>query len=208
MPGAVLPLQIFEPRYVVLLRDLLEAQAERPPIFGVIAIREGCEVGVDAVRALHPIGCAALLTQAAMLGGQRYLIVTEGQDRFRLDRIDAASTEPYAVADVTWLGEPDGDVHAVADLDDRLRTELAAFRASPDAATPHTERQPPDGPRELSYWLPEAMTLELGDRQRLLECVDTESRLRLGLQLVQRERALARSLGAIQLPSAPPLDLN
>lgn len=56
MPGAQLPLQIFEPRYVALLRDLLAGQDERSPLFGVVAIREGYEVGDDGVRALHPVG--------------------------------------------------------------------------------------------------------------------------------------------------------
>jgi len=36
-------------------------------VFGTVAIREGYEVGDDGVRALHPVGCAALLTQAAAL---------------------------------------------------------------------------------------------------------------------------------------------
>ena len=85
MPGGRLPLQIFEPRYVRLLRDLLDGQDERSPVFGVVAIREGYEVGDDGVRALHPIGCGALLTQAAALEGERFLVVSVGTDRFRLD---------------------------------------------------------------------------------------------------------------------------
>ena len=49
VPGLVLPLHIFEPRYRRLLADL----AERPEAdrgFGVVAIREGHEVGADGVR--------------------------------------------------------------------------------------------------------------------------------------------------------------
>jgi uncharacterized protein len=76
MPGARLPLQIFEPRYVALLRDLLSGQDERSPLFGVIAIREGYEVGEDGVKAVHPIGCAALLTQVAVIEDERFLIVS------------------------------------------------------------------------------------------------------------------------------------
>ena len=107
LPGAQLPLQIFEPRYVALLRDLLAGQDERSPVFGVVAIREGYEVGDDGVRALHPVGCAALLTQAAALEGERFLVVSVGTDRFRLDGIDAAADTPYATGDVTWLDEID-----------------------------------------------------------------------------------------------------
>ena len=110
MPGARLPLQIFEPRYVQLLKDLLDGQDERLPVFGVIAIREGFEVGEDGVRALHPVGCGALLIQAAALEGERFLAVSEGTDRFHLDAIDESAGTPYTTARITWLPEPDGDV--------------------------------------------------------------------------------------------------
>ena len=44
-PGVVLPLQIFEPRYRRLMQDL-EAHPEdgERRFFGVVAIRQGCEV--------------------------------------------------------------------------------------------------------------------------------------------------------------------
>src|SRR6476469_1061794 len=133
MPGARLPLQIFEPRYIQLLRDLLAGQDERSPVFGVVAIREGFEVGVDGVRALHAIGCGALLTQAAALEGERYLVVSEGAVRFRLDAIDESAGTPYTTARVTWLPEPDGDVPAITVLAARLRAELTAFAAATGA---------------------------------------------------------------------------
>src|SRR6476661_5450300 len=130
LPGARLPLQIFEPRYVALLRDLLAAQQERSPVFGVVAIREGYEVGDDGVRALHPVGCGALLTQAAALENERYFVVSEGTDRFRVDAIDESAGTPYTTARVTWLTEPDGDAATVTVLAARLRAELAVFAAA------------------------------------------------------------------------------
>ena len=61
---------------------------------------------------------------------------------------------------------------------------------------------------DLSYWTPAAVTLDLGDRQLLLASSDTESRLRLGLQLVRRERAVVASLGAVARLPDPPVNLN
>src|SRR6478609_693341 len=183
MPGGRLPLQIFEPRYVQLLKDLLDGQDERLPVFGVIAIREGFEVGDDGVRALHPVGCGALLVQAAALEGERFLAVSEGTDRFRLDAIDESAGTPYTTARITWLTEPDGDPATVTRLAARLRAELAAF-----AATTESELGVPDDDRALAYAVPATVSLDLADRQRLLASKDTESRLRLALQLVQRER--------------------
>jgi hypothetical protein len=176
LPGARLPLQIFEPRYVALLRDLLAGQEERSPVFGVVAIREGYEVGDDGVRALHPIGCAALLTQAAALENERFFVVSE----------------------------VDGDAAAVAELAARLRAALVSFATTVGA----TELELADDDRLLSYSVPQTVSLDVGDRQRLLECVDTESRLRLGLALVKREKEFAATLGAVANPPSSPPNLN
>ena len=56
-PGMLLPLHIFEERYRQLVSDLLDGAGPRR--FGVIAIRKGRETGIDGVRSLYEIGCAA-----------------------------------------------------------------------------------------------------------------------------------------------------
>ncbi|WP_020141579.1 LON peptidase substrate-binding domain-containing protein [Terracoccus sp. 273MFTsu3.1] len=203
MPGARLPLQIFEPRYVQLLKDLLDGQDERLPVFGVIAIREGFEVGDDGVRALHPVGCGALLVQAAALEGERFLAVSEGTDRFHLDAIDESAGTPYTTARITWLTEPDGDVPAITVLAARLRAELTAFAAATGA-----EAELPTEDRSLAYAVPDTVSLDVADRQRLLASSDTESRLRLGIRLVRREREFADALGAVGRAPIPPFSLN
>jgi Lon protease-like protein len=204
VPGAQLPLQVFEPRYLQLLSDLVEQQDEHPPLFGVVAIREGFEVGDDGVRALYPVGCAARLTHVAELGDRRFLIVSTGVARFHLDAIDEAAGTPYLRGIVSWLDEPLGDPAAVAELAGRLRTELLRYRDDVGAEP----LEPPDDPAELAWWVPQAMTLDLGDRQLLLAASDVEARLRLALQLVRRERAVLDSLGAVGRPPEPPLNLN
>ena len=204
LPGARLPLQIFEPRYVSMLRDIVDAQGERPPVFGVLAIREGFEVGDDGVRALHQVGCAALLTQAASLGDERFLIVCEGTERFKLEGVENAGTD-YFTGEVSWIEEVDGDSAALDDLAVRLRREIAAFRRATSA---DDAEAPPDDNRELSYWLPNVVNLDLGERQQLLASDDTEARLRLALRLVRRERALAEALGAVAPPPDRPMNLN
>jgi Lon protease-like protein len=203
MPGARLPLQIFETRYVALLHDLLEGQESRSPVFGVVAIREGYEVGDEAVKALHPVGCGALLTQAALLEDERFLIVSQGTVRFHLDAIDATAGTPYVTGEVTWLDEADGDDERVFGLAARLREELTDF-----AAATGDEVDLPDDDRALSYAVPLAVSLGVADRQRLLESPDTESRLRLGLRLVRRELEFAAALGAVGAQDPPRINLN
>ena len=49
-----MPLHIFEPRYRELISDISGADEDERG-FGVVAIREGREVGVDGVKALYDV---------------------------------------------------------------------------------------------------------------------------------------------------------
>lgn len=191
MPGAFLPLQIFEERYVALLQDLLREQEKRPPVFGVVAIRKGYEVGEAGARALHTVGCSAQLRQATSVGEERFLIVIEGRSRFRLDAMRSSAGTLYSQGEITWLEEVIGDDREIGVLAQQLRGEVAAYRSRlGDEAL-----DAPEDERELSYWLPQALDLDLSDRQLLLASESTETRLRLGRQIVRREGTLNSSLG-------------
>lgn len=204
MPGAMLPLQIFEPRYVALLHDLLRDQEEQEPLFGVVAIRKGFEVGRDGARSLHPVGCAAVLRQAASLGDRRFLVLSQGTRRFVLGDLVDPTDHPYASAAVTWLPEEQGDPSVVTALAGHLREQVTAYRARIGAEA----EDPPEDDQDLSYWMPHALALDVSDRQAVLGSKDTETRLRLGAALLRRERALSLSLGTVARPEHPPLNLN
>ncbi|SDP72913.1 hypothetical protein SAMN04489867_3645 [Pedococcus dokdonensis] len=191
VPGATLPLQLFEPRYLELLSDLVNGADD--PDFGVVAIRQGHEVGPDAVRDLHEVGCVARVVQAARVDDGRYLVVSTGVRRFHLDALLAGAGTAYLTGEVTLLEEHTGDAGAVAELADRLRVALHDYATTLGADDPAW----PDDPEELSYAVGTAVGLDLGDRQRLLAATDTETRLRLGLRLVRREHQLTRTLGVV-----------
>ena len=202
VPGASLPLQIFEPRYIVLLSDLLNAMDV--PEFGVVAIRQGHEVGVGSVHDLHDVGCLARVTQAASLGDGRYLVVSTGVRRFHLDALEPEAGTAYPTGEVTVLEERTGDERQVADLAERLRRALHAYATTLGAEEP----QWPEDPVALSYEVGGAVGLDLGDRQRLLAATDTESRLRLALRLVRREQGLASTMGLVPPPPERPYNPN
>src|SRR3954471_6672549 len=77
-PGVPLPLHIFEERYRLLVRDLMAIPEGQPRRFGVVAIREGREVGADGVRALYSVGCTAELRQVQQYSDRRFYIVSGG----------------------------------------------------------------------------------------------------------------------------------
>lgn len=187
-PGQPLPLHIFEDRYRQLVRTLL-AQPEEQRAFGVVAIREGREVGTDGVRALHAVGCTARLTRAVAYPDGRFDVLTVGARRFALDGVDASL--PYLQGQVRWLPESPGDAAVLAPAVRRL---FAAYR---DAVLGPGAGEPPDEPRALAYHVAGAMVLDLADHQALLAAADDGERLRALAGLLRRERAVLRALPSL-----------
>src|SRR3954451_16462503 len=100
LPGMVLPLHVFEPRYQQLVRECLDAA---PHEFGVVLIDRGSEVGGGDTRSA--IGVVAEMVQGVALEGNRFALVTVGPRRVRI--VDWLPDDPYPRADVQdW---PDGD---------------------------------------------------------------------------------------------------
>lgn len=204
MPGDLLPLTVFEPRYLQLVQTLLGRQPEEDPVFGVLAIREGFEVGADSVRALHPVGTVARLVRVAVVGQDRLLVVATGTGRFMLDELDTAAGTPYLTGRVTHLGEPDGDTGQLSRLAHLLRAAVTAYALTLEEDLPDI----PEDDRRLAYWLPQAVTLDLHDRQSLLSSPDTEARVRLGLGLLRRELTLAANHSWVGYQPGQRLSLN
>src|SRR3954465_12064497 len=104
-PGVVLPLQIFEPRYRRLMRDLLALpEADDRRFFGVVAIRQGWEVEhVAPAEALYDVGCPARVqaVRAGPDGG--FPLLPVGGEGFRLLDVVVGEEPPYLQAEVEWL---------------------------------------------------------------------------------------------------------
>jgi len=194
VPGLVLPLHIFEPRYRRLLADL-ESLPEDERGFGVVAIREGREVGADGVKALYEVGTFASLREVETLEDGRSDIVTVGTDRFRI--IDLDDTLPYLRAEVEFLSEEPGS--APDALAATLTESFAAYRS---IFTETDDDDLPDDPRVLSYLVAAAVVAELPVRQDFLESTDDTSRMRSEVSYLRREIALIEAL-----PSLPAVDL-
>jgi Lon protease-like protein len=206
-PGVLLPLNVFEERYRDLVRALLTGEAENQ-WFGVVAIRQGWEVGTDAAKALHRVGCSAELRKVRRHPDGRYDIMTVGRRRFRLLGVDAVS-RPYLVGTVQWL--PDEDAGALADgltaaraqdLADAVSTAFADYLSAVAAARGlRGQPQPmPENPTALSHLVASAALLTLDDRQALLEQPGTVARLVATLSLLQRETAMLRTLRVVPAP--------
>ncbi len=61
VPGLVLPLHIFEPRYRMMVRELLEIADEESREFGIVATKDGKSIEQSGLDALHLVGTATVL---------------------------------------------------------------------------------------------------------------------------------------------------
>jgi Lon protease-like protein len=198
-PGLLLPLHIFEDRYRQLVRDL-QAGPE-PRRFGVIAIREGRETGVNGVSALYEIGCTATLRRVSELEDGRFDLITVGSQRFRLAS-ELDESQPYLRADVDLLDEDTGD-----EAEARLAAQAVqrGFRAYLDALAAQgvTQISVPDLPDEpvvLSYLVAASVIADLSDKQTLLAEPDALCRLTAERAMLSREAAMLRSLTSTPAP--------
>jgi len=200
LPGLLLPLHVFEDRYRELVRHLLELP-EPDRRFGVVAIREGREVGADGVTALHEVGCVAQLRRVTPYDDGRFDLVTTGSQRFRLTGLVEGAA--YATGIVEWLPDELGPAQEAALLDRAVRSAFAAYLTALAQARGEDAQDVGDLPVDsvvLSYAVAASVVVDLADRQRLLAEADGVARLRAELALLRRETTLLRTLTALPAP--------
>lgn len=168
-PGGVLPLRVFEARYVDMMRACMKAGQP----FGVCLIKEGSEVGAPAVP--HEVGCLAHIVDFDMQQLGVINISTRGGGRFRV-------LETHAQAD--------GLVRAVAEAvaDDPHTPVDAGFAVCALTLRAILPKIPPgmlpephlfDDASWLSNRLTEILPIQPLARQRLMELPDPQMRLEI-----------------------------
>lgn len=197
VPGLVLPLHIFEPRYRQLIEDLLAIPEEQNREFGIVAIRDGRDIERDGMDALYPVGTATVLRQHEQREDGRYDIVTTGSRRFRLLELDASA--PLLRGDVDFLDDVSTDADGV--LAAHVAREFTVYRSILSGRLAQDDEVEvddlPDDPTVLSYLVTAAMVLPQDERQQLLATADTATRLALARQALVRENLLIGALGAV-----------
>jgi Lon protease-like protein len=203
MPGASLPLHIFEPRYRQLTVDLVTGTIPDKE-FGVVAVREGWVPDDDGIAGLHPVGCTAELRDVRRLPDGRFDIVTRGARRFRLLELDTES-KPYPMGSVEFLP----DAESGTGRDDATMTQMLtaaardAHRRYCNTAWKTDDWSEPDAdvePGTLPHVLAADCLLPIGDRQSLLEETSPTERLRMVRALLARETGLLTQLRAVPAP--------
>ncbi|MCA0400861.1 MAG: LON peptidase substrate-binding domain-containing protein [Proteobacteria bacterium] len=117
LPRGLIPLNIFEPRYV----EMFDAALAGGRLIGMIQPRHN-QGRTSAAPELYPVGCAGRITQFAETGDGRYLVQLTGIARFKLVE-EMPGMMPYRQASVDFtpyahdlsarLGEDEVDRGAV-----------------------------------------------------------------------------------------------
>lgn len=131
-PGAILPLQIFEFRYRIMMHTLLQTDLR----FGVVFSDSGSVSGV---------GCVGEVVKHERLVDDRFFLICKGQERFRVSKI--VRTKPYLVAEVVWLEDRPG---SIADGDKSGEGSYADAEDYDVQGYNHRQQQSDNDPEALS----------------------------------------------------------
>ncbi|MBN9404662.1 MAG: LON peptidase substrate-binding domain-containing protein [Burkholderiales bacterium] len=186
-PDGVLPLQVFEPRYLDMVGRCQRAGAP----FGVVALAQGREVRAAGTppEQLAPIGTLAHIRRLEQPRPGLLLIECVGGDGFRIERSSLLKHGLW-VADVSLLARdtpmavPD-DLHPVAEALRRLLADPRAHLQAAGAPASDDDERFDDCGWVANRWC-ERLPLPTAARQRLLGIDSPLLRLELVADLLER----------------------
>lgn len=190
LPGETLPLRIFEPRYSRLVQDCLAAA---DPVFGVVLISQGREVGGGDIRS--DVGVLARITDWVEDGPGQYQLVAAAGERIRVTRW--LPDDPYPIAETQlWPDDPGPAVgpDRIGEVVDAVLTlyrrvsDAAGGRLRPDALAVDAETA--DDPGRHIYALATRVPMGQADRYAVLSAPTLAARVDALIDAVETVTAM------------------
>lgn len=189
-PNGILPLKIFEARYIDMVGTCMKNAAP----FGVVLIKSGQETG--AAAAPEAVGCLAHITHWDMRPDGILTLRTEGGRRFRIAeqrtsgqlleaRIELLAAETASAVSDAHAGCAASLRRVIDDIDRKGHAAQANEYSSPFARPLQLD----DAGWVANRWC-EILPIPLKARQKLLELDDTGSRLAIIDQYLRQHRIL------------------
>jgi len=200
VPGMVLPLHIFEPRYQTMMRHVLAGSRR----FGVLLARRGSDTDPDPEP--YDVGTVAEVTDVVPLEDGRMNISTTGRERFRV--VAFRHDQPYLSADVDVLRDTYQATERLLELQDEV--VRLGLRYVTTMLTLTNEQvahvQLPRDPVTLSYKVAALFvgSVHIEEAQQLLVSPTVEHRLLAEILLLRRELAILRRMGEMRDPQGQP----
>ena len=185
-PGVYLPLSIFEPRYLAMVRDALAGDR----LIGMTLLKPGFEADYDGRPPIYDVGCAGFITHAETVGDGRFNIVLHGLERFRV--VGEDHSQPYRLGTIERLDAAvmPADPVTVHGLRQRLESLIAPMveRAGGELSIP-----PSVGDADLIHALAQHLDFEPIEKQALLERDGLVARAQALGDLIEMKRFVPRS---------------
>ena len=179
-PNEILPLHIFESRYRIMLKSVLETDS----LFGVIKWD-------PSAKSMANVGCCAHIIKHQTADDGRSNIITIGQQRFQV--LEIVRSTPFYTGIVSWID--DENSQNLQDLDNLRDSVIQALNDVVNLTSKLTNSQKilpdklPNNPMELSFWIGAHLGGPVSDeQQRLLEERDTYIRLQREYEMLDHTR--------------------
>ena len=179
-PNEVLPLHIFESRYIMMLKSVLETDS----LFGVVKWDPN-------TKSMANVGCCAHIIKHQTADDGRSNIITIGQQRFQV--LEIVRSTPFYTGIVSWID--DEISQNLQDLDNLRDSVIQALHDVVNLTSKLTNSQKmlpdklPNNPMELSFWIGAHLGGPVSDeQQRLLEERDTYIRLQREFEMLDHTR--------------------
>jgi Lon protease-like protein len=179
-PGALLPLRIFEVRYM----DMAKACLKEGSPFGICLIREGQEVGAPAVP--EAVGCLARIAECDMEELGILKVTAEGLERFRI--ISSEVSRSGLIVGEVERHEPEGearDAAGLAESADFLRKVIAGIGERRFASPLRF-----DDASWVGFRLAEILPLRNDVKQKLLELTEPALRLAILYRFLRQQKLI------------------
>ena len=179
-PQEVLPLHIFESRYRIMLKSVLETDS----LFGVIKWDSD-------TKSMANVGCCAQIIKHQTSEDGRSNIITLGQQRFQI--LEIIRSTPYCSAMVSWINDENVEnLHKLDLLKDSVIEALSDVVKLTSKLTNSNKNLPeklPDSPIDLSFWIGAHLGGPVAEeQQRLLEERNTYIRLQREFEMLDYTR--------------------
>ena len=160
LPGAPLPLHIFEDRYKQMVDECLKEESE----FGMVFADES---------GTRKVGCTAKIVELVeRYEDGRMLILVEGSRRFRLNNV--LTGKPYYVGEIEYIEEEPEDENVQTLAEECIELLERVVEAATEGSV-GIEIEPPY--RNLSFAIAGRVEFEAETRQQILELTSEKERL-------------------------------
>lgn len=185
LPGAGMPLHIFEPRY----REMVAAALEADSVIGMVMLRPGWERDYEGDPPVYEVGGAGTIERVQVLPDGRYNLLLRGTSRFRIEGEDTSRS--YRVARVEPIPES---------LTDGERVQLGRARSQLEEwireQGPEVEVPPDLSDEAFVHTLIQYLPMEPAQRQELVEAQNALFRAEGLMELLGMVRQARRQDGA------------